>query len=72
MKKKKRKEQAWAELGQAQLKLRLDFNQIQYTFGFSIFDLVELVEYFLGLTEKILFGIIGSLYFKHCFLDLVL
>ena len=35
--------QAGAELGQAQLKLRLDFNQIQYTLGFSLFDLVELV-----------------------------
>ena len=28
--------QAGAELGQAQLKLILDFNQIQYTFGFSL------------------------------------
>ena len=35
--------QAGAELGQAQLKLRLDINQIQYTFAFSLFDLVELV-----------------------------
>ena len=35
--------QAGAELGQAQLKLRLDFNWIQYTFGFSLFDLVKLV-----------------------------
>ena len=26
------------------------------TFGFSIFDLVELVEYILGLTEKVWFG----------------
>ena len=49
-------EQAGTELGQAQLKLGLDFNQIQYTFGFSIFYLVELVEYILGLTEKIWFG----------------
>ena len=49
--------QAGAELGQAQLKLGLDFNQIQYPFGFSKFDLVELVEYILGLTEKIWFGI---------------
>ena len=37
--------QAGAELGQAQLKLRLDFNQIQYTFGFSLFDLVQLVSW---------------------------
>ena len=37
--------QAGAELGQAQLKLRLDFNQIQFTFGFSLFDLVELVSW---------------------------
>ena len=28
--------QAGAELGQAQLKLILDFNQIQYAFGFSL------------------------------------
>ena len=32
----KRIKQAGAELGQAQLKLILDFNQIQYTFGFSL------------------------------------
>ena len=32
--------QAGTELGQAQLKLRLDFNQIQYTFAFSSFDLI--------------------------------
>ena len=30
--------QAGAELGQAQLKLRLDFNEIQFTFGFYLFD----------------------------------
>ena len=35
--------QAGAELGQAQLKLRLDFYQIQHTFAFSLFDLMELV-----------------------------
>ena len=48
--------QAGAELGQAQLKLGLDFNQILYTFGLSKFDLVELVGYILGLTDKIWFG----------------
>ena len=37
----KNKKQAGAELGQAQLKLGLDFNQIKYKFGFSLFDLVE-------------------------------
>ena len=45
-------QQAGAELGQAQLKLRLDLNKIQYTFGFSLFDLVELVGW--------------ALYFKLC------
>ena len=48
-------QQAGAELGQAQLKLGLDFNQ-KYTFGLSKFDLVELVGYILGLTENIWFG----------------
>ena len=45
---KKKKKQAWAELGQAQLKMGLDFNQIQYTFGFSLFDLAELVGWTLN------------------------
>ena len=31
--------QAGAELGQAQLKLRLNFNKMQYTFDFSLLDL---------------------------------
>ena len=43
-------------MGQAQLKLGLDFTQILYSFGVSIFDLVELVGYIFGLTEKIWFG----------------
>ena len=47
---------AVAELGQAQLKFGLDFNQIWYTFGLSKFDLVELVGYILGLTDNIWFG----------------
>ena len=48
--------QAGAELGQAQLKLGLDFIQSYNTFGLSKFDLVELVGYILGLTDKIWFG----------------
>ena len=55
--------QAGAELGQAQLKLGLDFNQTQYTFGLSKFDLVELVGYILGLTEKIWLVHFGLEYF---------
>ena len=38
-------EQAGAELGQAQLKLGLDFALIFCRFGFSTFGLVELVGY---------------------------
>ena len=41
--KKKNEEQAGAELGQAQLKLGLDFILIFRRFGFSWFGLVELV-----------------------------
>ena len=53
--------QAGAELGQAQLKLRLDFTPIFCRFvGFSGFSF-----YFIGLIEKIWFGIHGSLHFKH-------
>ena len=40
--------QAGAELSQAQLKLRLDFNQIKYTFRLSLFDLVDLVGWALN------------------------
>ena len=49
---------AGAELGQAQLKLGLDLNQILCIFGFSIFDFVELVEW--------------TLYFRLYWKDLVL
>ena len=52
--------QAEAELGQAQLKLGLDFTPIFCRFGFS-----GLSFYFKGLIEKIWFGILGSLHFKH-------
>ena len=41
--KRKTVKQAGDELGQAQLKLRLDFNEIQFTFGFYLFDSVDLV-----------------------------
>ena len=44
------------KLGLSWAKLGLDFNQILYIFGVSIFDLVELVGYIFGLTEKIWFG----------------
>ena len=57
---KKIVEQAGTELGQAQLKLGLDFTQIFSRFGFSGFSF-----YFIGLIEKIWFGVLGSLHFKH-------
>ena len=57
---KNRKKQAGAELGQAQLKLGLDFTPIFCRFGFSGFSF-----YFKGLIEKNWFGILGSLHFKH-------
>ena len=57
---RKNNQQAGAELGQAQLKLGLDFTPIFCRFGFSGFSF-----YFIGLIEKIWFGILGSLHFKH-------
>ena len=59
--------QAGAELSQAQIKLGLDFSSIFCRFGFARFGLVELVWWisFVGLVEKIWFGIFGSLHFKY-------
>ena len=57
---RKNNQQAGAELGQAQLKLGLDFTPIFCRFGFSGFSF-----YFKGLIEKNWFGILGSLHFKH-------
>ena len=57
---RKNNQQAGAELGQAQLKLGLDFTPIFCRFGFSGFSF-----YLIGLIEKIWFGIHGSLHFKH-------
>ena len=56
----KKKKQAGAELGQAQLKLGLDLTPIFCRCGFSGFSF-----YFKGLIEKNWFGILGSLHFKH-------
>ena len=52
--------QAGTELGQAQLKLGLDFTPIFCRFGFSGFSF-----YLIGLIENFWFGILGSLHFKH-------
>ena len=57
---RKNNQQAGAELGQAQLKLGLDFTPIFSRFVFSGFSF-----YLIGLIEKIWFGILGSLHFKH-------
>ena len=61
--------QAGTELGQAQLKLGLDLNQILCIFVFSIFDLVKLVEWTLHFRldwfGTFWFSVVCSLHFKH-------
>ena len=52
-------QQDGAELGQALLKLGLDLNPIFCRFGSSGFSL-----YFIGLIDKIWFGILGVVTFK--------
>ena len=72
--------QAGADLGQAQHKLGLDFNEILCIFCFSIFDLVELVEwtlYFrLDLKDLVWYILVQcSLFFTFqtfCLVDLIL
>ena len=57
---RKERKQVGAELGQAQLKLGLEFTSIFCIFGFSGFSF-----YLKGLIEKNWFSILGSLHFKH-------
>ena len=57
---RKERRQVWAELGQAQLKLGLEFTSIFCIFGFSGFSF-----YFICLIEKNWFSILCSLHFKH-------
>ena len=64
---RKNGKQAGAELGQAHLKLGLNFTLIFCRFGFSTSGLIVLVGwiFFVGLTKWIWFGIFGSLHSKQ-------
>ena len=59
----------YRKLGQAQLKLKLDFDLFFFRFGLSRHGLLNRLFGFVSLIEWIWFGIFCSVYFAH-YIDL--